>query len=249
MTSRPATKHKHERRWARELRYVRRTHHQGQLLRVLLAGQEIESSCLPGLLGAEGCAGDAGRVQVEEGGEGIVTEAEIIKAQLLRNISEVSDHFGIYPQAVKGHGDERDYEQRDGFKNGWNAAVREYVRRVEDVLDVYSCPWDSPEYLFSAADGIIDRHGSEWYVNLSDTWYWACADAETIPKDEYKLVAEMFKHLGASGLLYWARQKRGHDPTIQKVKEELDAITPLAKPIYDRYATTANSAPQGTPCN
>lgn len=32
---------------------------------------------------------------------------------------------GIYPAAVSGCNDERDYTQRDGFKNGWNAASKE----------------------------------------------------------------------------------------------------------------------------
>lgn len=34
----------------------------------------------------------------------------------------IEDDIGTYPAAVKGFNDERDYEQRDGFKSGWNAA-------------------------------------------------------------------------------------------------------------------------------
>lgn len=35
--------------------------------------------------------------------------------------------MGIYPAAVSGYNDERDYKERDGYKNGWNAAVKEFV--------------------------------------------------------------------------------------------------------------------------
>lgn len=48
----------------------------------------------------------------------------------LRKVIDTDHDMGIYPKAVKGYGDERDYEQRDGFKNGWNAAVMEYGRAL-----------------------------------------------------------------------------------------------------------------------
>ena len=39
----------------------------------------------------------------------------------------------IYPAEIKGYNDERDYEQRDGFKNGWNAAVIEFCTKVSGI--------------------------------------------------------------------------------------------------------------------
>lgn len=36
--------------------------------------------------------------------------------------------MNIYPISVKGYNDETDYERRDGFKNGWNAAAREFLQ-------------------------------------------------------------------------------------------------------------------------
>lgn len=41
--------------------------------------------------------------------------------------------MGIYPLAVRGYNDERDYEQRDGFKNGWNAACWELLKKRSKI--------------------------------------------------------------------------------------------------------------------
>lgn len=41
--------------------------------------------------------------------------------------------MGIYPAAVRGWG-EQDYEQRDGFKNGWNACITEYGHKTFSIL-------------------------------------------------------------------------------------------------------------------
>lgn len=46
----------------------------------------------------------------------------------------VDADIGVYPQAVSGYNDERDYEQRDGFKNGWNAAVLQIEGAYEVLL-------------------------------------------------------------------------------------------------------------------
>ena len=69
--------------------------------------------------------------------------------QVLFEIQNLDNDFGIYPQAVKGYGDERDYEQRDGFKNGWNAAVMEYGRKISAIVDEAGEPWAAAEQVFA----------------------------------------------------------------------------------------------------
>jgi hypothetical protein len=64
-------------------------------------------------------------------------KAMVALVERLRAVYDGDDpkaDIGIYPAAVKGFDDERDYEQRDGFKNGWNAAVMEYGRAIDSVI-------------------------------------------------------------------------------------------------------------------
>jgi len=152
------------------------------------------------------------------------SEMETIKTQLLREIANVSSDFGIYPQAVKGYNDERDYEQRDGFKNGWNKCVMEYRGKVDEVVDAYDSPWSKPVQLFAAADGWFENMGGKWCVFLSDTWYYACADAEEIPPEEYERVADLFCRYGFDGAMYWAFLKRGHLPEIKANAAAVEAV-------------------------
>lgn len=51
----------------------------------------------------------------------------------IRRLLDVDSDMGIYPAAVSGYDDERDYEQRDGFKNGWNAAVMIYGAALNKI--------------------------------------------------------------------------------------------------------------------
>lgn len=70
----------------------------------------------------------------EQNIEQLEAEVERLKLALLK-IIEVDDDMGIYPAAVKGFNDERGYEQRNGYMNGWNAAVTEFTGKVATIVD------------------------------------------------------------------------------------------------------------------
>ena len=46
-------------------------------------------------------------------------------------------------------------------------------------------------------------------VNLSDTFYWAFADAEPVVDEELPVVAELYHSYGWCGVLYWVSEQRG----------------------------------------
>ena len=50
--------------------------------------------------------------------------------EALQQVMEVDNDMGIYPAAVQGYNDERDYTQRDGYMNGWNACAMEFTQKV-----------------------------------------------------------------------------------------------------------------------
>ncbi len=146
--------------------------------------------------------------------------------KLVQELLAVSSDMGIYPAAVKGLGDERDYEQRDGYKNGWNACVMEYGQKISDVLRKAGEPWSEPERLFAASGEyyIFVREDDGWSVFLNDTWYYACADGEEIPPCEYEKVADLFRRFGEAGVLYWVYKRRGHLPQIPRYRRRIEAV-------------------------
>lgn len=126
---------------------------------------------------------------------------------LLQQIEHGTD-MGIYPAAVKCYNDERDYEQRDGFKNGWNACVIEYGRAIDAAVERAKEGVSEDLQMLLAAD-VGSLHNGVLELNMNDTWMWACSDGEEVPEEEIPEVARLFKWYGHCGLLYWVSRKRG----------------------------------------
>lgn len=129
---------------------------------------------------------------------------------LVRELEDIDTDYGIYPAAVKGCGEERDYEQRDGFKNGWNAAIMQYGQSFGKIVARASeCVQDSDlQMLINANVGWLND--GKLSLNMNDTWAWACASVEPVPPEEVKEVARLFRSYGFAGLLYWV-SKRNDD--------------------------------------
>ncbi len=145
--------------------------------------------------------------------------------KLLHELEAVSGDMGIYPRAVHGLGAERDYEQRDGYKNGWNACVIEYGAAIRAVVHQAGQPWTEPERLFAAVGKYLFWHEKEgWEVFLNDTWHYACADCEPIPAEQYETVAGWFKRFGEAGVLYWVALQRGYDPEIPRYQNLVEMV-------------------------
>jgi hypothetical protein len=61
------------------------------------------------------------------------------------------------------------------------------------------------------------RVDGKFDLNLSDTFYYACADCEEVPVEQLGEVARLFKLYGFWGAVYWAAKRRGHDPWFLRV--------------------------------
>lgn len=76
---------------------------------------------------------------------------------------------------------------------------------------------------FSEDDGLPG-----FWINLNDTFGWACADGEQVDGSDLIEVARLFRDYGWCGLLYWVSKKReglksefaDNNRFIQFVKEE-----------------------------
>lgn len=146
--------------------------------------------------------------------------------QILYELQNLDIDFGIYPKAVKGYGDERDYEQRDGFKNGWNACIMEYGKKFCEIAYSGGSPWCEYEKIF-ASGPCFEQMDGIWGVMLNDTWYYACSDFEEIKPEEYKDVVKYYHNYGYIGVLYWVYLKRGHLPGIDYTEKEVLAVKAL----------------------
>lgn len=125
---------------------------------------------------------------------------------LVEEVRNIGNDMGIYPQAVKGYNDERDYEQRDGYKNGWNAAILEYGQAITEAAYRAQKSMSDELTMLLAAD-VGKLAGGKLVLNMSDTWGWATAWAEPVPEDELPRVAELFERYGHCGLYYWVTTK------------------------------------------
>ncbi len=126
---------------------------------------------------------------------------------LVLECQSVGDDFGIYPAAIKRFGDERAYEQRTGFQNGWNAAIMEYgkafgaaVSRAKQGMN------QNLQMLLNADVGSLTGEG-DLEINMNDVWGWASADSERVPKDQIEEVARLFFKYGWCGILYWSSER------------------------------------------
>jgi hypothetical protein len=77
----------------------------------------------------ENCATEWGR----DCGIKELADNDILKEydRVYKVIDEVTDGLNVYPAAVRGFGDERDYEKR----NGWNACSKEVMFKLAGLLD------------------------------------------------------------------------------------------------------------------
>jgi hypothetical protein len=125
---------------------------------------------------------------------------------LIHEIDGVSEDMGVYPAAIKGYNDERDYEQRDGFKNGWNAAVMEYGQKFGEAVSRASKGMDEDTILLLNSGHVI-KTGDELLLVQNDTWGWAYAYCRPVKPEQVKEVARLFRSYGLPGLLYWETQQ------------------------------------------
>lgn len=81
-----------------------------------------------------------------------------------------------------------------------------------------------------------------WTLNMSDTFGWGLAFAETIPEDQLVKVAELFQRFGWGGLAYWVSEHVGLmsefcdvNRMIQFVRYEVDICRETPDPTRRAY--------------
>jgi hypothetical protein len=82
------------------------------------------------------------------------------------------------------------------------------MRDAEELVNARKLLEASGLFLTEEEDDVVGL-----WLNLSDTFGWACADSEEITDNDLLEVANLFRDYGWCGLLYWASEKRGGELT------------------------------------
>ena len=65
-----------------------------------------------------------------------------------------------------------------------------------------------------------------FWLNVNDTFAYACADAEEVEPGSLPEVYDLWKHFGWEGVILWVWKKRKEDP-LSTVKEAIFSKIPL----------------------
>lgn len=143
-----------------------------------------------------------------------------------------NEDMGIYPQACRQPGGHM--KPRTPYQDGWNAYAMELLEKWCSLSKWFDALTPDQrgqvEALFSEDDS--DQYGlsqDEGKVTLwclmSDTFAYACADAENIPLEALPVVLRLREEFGYEGVTAWAANRRGEEPLKQlqtdKYKEAL----------------------------
>ncbi len=118
--------------------------------------------------------------------------------------------------------------ERTPWQDGWNAhsmallnkegAVEKWYRglpaELRAVLLPFICDADESDPVLWVRE---HEGGVRLFLNVGDTFAYACADAEEVPADEatLALLARLYSEHGGSGLVAWAARRRGVEPLEQ----------------------------------
>jgi len=107
---------------------------------------------------------------------------------------------------------------RTEWQDGWNACYEDICLRTQCMIKWIANLSEKNrkallELLEERAINLeYGDSGVEVYVNMNDTWGYACADSEEVPVDELPKVLYAWKNYEGDGLTAWAALKTGYKP-------------------------------------
>lgn len=137
--------------------------------------------------------------------------------------------MGIYPQCVVAGDGAR--TERTPYQEGWNDAIMTIFKNHQRIKCMFELLYDDTKM---AALELLESHMLEivvdnelpivMYINMNDTFGYACADSEEISVSELIEVRDIWKKYGHHGLTAWSAVKRNVDP-IDECKSEQYTLT------------------------
>jgi hypothetical protein len=125
--------------------------------------------------------------------------------------------IGIYPLSNCG-------VDRTAWQDGWNAGVMDVSNKVMVICGENEA---DAQLTYMLDDELLWCHDGKYRVNLSDTFFYACADAEEVGEGDMDTVLRLHGKYGRAGLVFWAAERRGYDPEIPRYQRTVAAIRAL----------------------
>ena len=157
---------------------------------------------------------------------------EIDTKLVMKAVTDVLSTFGVYPQAsvtVDDFGKETSRKERTEWQEGWNAAFMEVSKRIGEVEKWIEEEGISDELSLLLVADVGYLVDGKFFLNMNDTFWYACADNEEVSKGEIKDVAGFFATYGYKGITYWVARKRGFDPEIPRYKNDVGEVRKAEK--------------------
>lgn len=86
--------------------------------------------------------------------------------------------------------------------------------------------------------------GTVGCLMMNDTFYYASADGEDVPYDEWPRVKQIYEEWGQDGIIAWVALRRGHDPQIpQNVTNKFKAAKAALAKIESRQGLANQQRP------
>lgn len=154
--------------------------------------------------------------------------------QQLRTLQLAFESMGVYPKATISNGVET---PRTPEQDGYNRYGSELVDKMVKI-DAWMKTLDhqvkmailkltaEPEDVFSNVSLGVNSEGISLWATCSDTFMYACADAEEIPLDKVLLIQDLVYRFGYDGITAWICFTRKQMPTTFEP-------SPLFKAAYD----------------
>jgi hypothetical protein len=149
----------------------------------------------------------------------------------VKTVTDVLMTTGVYPQSSSTWDEKtntiKDTKLRTEWQEGWNACQGEIFNKINDSLGKLEREGMSDELALLLIADVGWMQDGKFVLNMNDTFWYACADAEEVSEGEIKEVARLFATYGYKGLTYWVAKKRGDDPDIPKYKAQVDEVRKL----------------------
>jgi hypothetical protein len=135
------------------------------------------------------------------------------------------DSVGIYPKSIRNS--DGTTHHRTEWEDGWNAAISSILDRWIEIERWYYTLTEKQQHavdmLYASGYLMVQYHMTnkniDLWINVSDTFAYACADAEEITVDDLEELQNLYIKYNWEGLVAWVAKKRNYLP-LEKYQNE-----------------------------
>ena len=166
----------------------------------------------------------------------IIEELKKVKMKY-EMLKDVTMTIGIHPLGCYPDDERKKVTEEKplAYKAGWNDAIIEMSKKIHE-LEIKDWGKSHDDVLFLMLTDNPYIMNNKLYLNMNDTFAFACADAEEVPDNKIKEVADLYRQYGYDGLAYWVSKQRDWEmpyapdgPHFKRLSKAIKQIRKLEK--------------------